>query len=201
MQWDNYIDWCRKICPFHLARIGLGLGLECWITFSNNFFFLLQIQYLDSLDSGKLLQVGRIKWQPYTGTVPDSTEPLPKAASLDEELHIPEVDKVPVWRLETLIRFSLSLPTHTKCLVNLLLVGTWALFHKGLRIIVLSRSIVDQWQIVYLVHLRLITTLCETAPWWSNFLNVWEADNDESKMQWVNFPVSGHPPLHLLYIE
>ncbi|XP_063958247.1 ubiquinol-cytochrome-c reductase complex assembly factor 1-like [Lytechinus pictus] len=55
-----------------------------------------QVQYLDSLDSSKLLQVGRIKWQPYTGGIPDSDEPLPKAASIEDELNIPEVDKVPV---------------------------------------------------------------------------------------------------------
>ncbi|XP_071483713.1 ubiquinol-cytochrome-c reductase complex assembly factor 1-like [Diadema antillarum] len=53
-----------------------------------------QIQYLDSLDTAKFLQVGRIKWLPYRGGVPEGDTPLPKAASAEEELNIPDVDKV-----------------------------------------------------------------------------------------------------------
>ncbi|PIK35081.1 putative ubiquinol-cytochrome-c reductase complex assembly factor 1 [Apostichopus japonicus] len=54
-----------------------------------------QMQYLDALDSAKLLQIGRIKWLPFEGGINRSSEPLGKAATLDEELNIPEFDKVP----------------------------------------------------------------------------------------------------------
>jgi hypothetical protein len=48
------------------------------------------------LDSAQLLQVGKIKWLPFKGVIPDMYEPLPKARSVDEELDLPEVDKVGV---------------------------------------------------------------------------------------------------------
>lgn len=54
-----------------------------------------QMQYLDALDSAKLLQIGRIKWLPFEGGINRSSQPLEKAASLEEELSIPDFDKVP----------------------------------------------------------------------------------------------------------
>ncbi|XP_022088944.1 ubiquinol-cytochrome-c reductase complex assembly factor 1-like isoform X2 [Acanthaster planci] len=53
-----------------------------------------QVQYLETLDSAQLLQVGRIKWRPFKGIVPDKSVALPKASSIEEELDIPEVDKI-----------------------------------------------------------------------------------------------------------
>lgn len=54
-----------------------------------------EMQYLDTLDSAKMLQVGRIKWLPFQGGSFQSKEPLRKAESLDDELSIPEFDKIP----------------------------------------------------------------------------------------------------------
>ncbi|XP_071804382.1 ubiquinol-cytochrome-c reductase complex assembly factor 1-like isoform X2 [Asterias amurensis] len=53
-----------------------------------------QVQYLETLDTAQLLQVGRIKWLPFRAEVPVESAPPPRASSIEEELEFPNVDKV-----------------------------------------------------------------------------------------------------------
>ncbi|XP_077990110.1 ubiquinol-cytochrome-c reductase complex assembly factor 1-like [Glandiceps talaboti] len=54
-----------------------------------------QVQYLDSLDSSKLLVIGRIKWKPFQGEVPTTTKPHRKQQHQTDPMEIPShVDKI-----------------------------------------------------------------------------------------------------------